>query len=160
MAIAFDAAGPAAPVAASSVPPGDAPVAAVFPDAEALVGDYLAARPELAGVPVGPVLPAGNDGTQPAVVLIRDGGAYREYAVLDEAQVRIETYGPGPAAAHELMRRVRALLAGLPEVSIPGAVVSDVTEETGLRGLRRLTDRNQPERTRYALNVRLLVRLR
>lgn len=152
MAIAFDA-------AEAAVPPGDAPVAAVFPDAETLVGDYLAARPELTGVPVGPVLPAGNDGTQPAVVLIRDGGSYREYAVLDEAQIRIETYGPGPTAAQELMRRVRALLAGLPETSIPGSVVTDVTEEVGLRGLRRITDRNQPERTRYALNVRLLIRL-
>ncbi|RFS82740.1 hypothetical protein D0T12_25210 [Actinomadura spongiicola] len=152
MAIAFDA-------AAAAVPPGDAPVAAVFPDAEALVGDYLTARPEMAGVPVGPVLPSGNDGSQPAVVLIRDGGSYREYPVLDDAQIRIETYGPSPTAAHELMRRVRALLAGLPEVSIPGSVVTDVTEEVGLRGLRRLTDRTDPQRTRYALNVRLLIRL-
>ncbi|RKS68971.1 hypothetical protein BZB76_6109 [Actinomadura pelletieri DSM 43383] len=151
MAITFDA--------AALVPPGDAPVAAVFPDVEALVGNYLTARPEMAGIPVGPVLPSGNDGSQPAVVLIRDGGSYREYAVLDDAQLRIETYGPDPTAAHELMRRVRALLAGLPEVTIPGSVITDVTEEVGLRGLRRLTDRTNPQRTRYALNVRLLIRL-
>lgn len=144
----------------SMVPtPAQAPVAAVFPDAEAVVGAYLAGRPELAGVPVGPTPPDGHDGTTPAVVLIRDGGSYREDEVLDDAQVRIETYGPTPAAAHELLRTVRALLAGITHVLYSGYAVSGLSEEVGLRGLRRLTDRNNPARTRYVLNIRLLIRV-
>ncbi|MFI6516842.1 hypothetical protein ACIBF1_14875 [Spirillospora sp. NPDC050679] len=138
----------------------DVPVAAVFPDPEAAVGQYLTARPELAGVPVGPVPPAGHDGATPAVVLVRDGGSYREDEILDEAWLRVETYGPTPAQAHALMRTVRALLAGLPRTDFSGFAVSDVSEDYGLRGLRRLTDRNRPQFPRYALNVRLLIRLR
>ncbi|WP_019630826.1 hypothetical protein [Actinomadura atramentaria] len=135
------------------------PVAAVFPDVEAAVGEYLESRSELAGVPVEPVRPSAFDGTTELVVLIRDGGSYREDELLDDAQLRIETYGPTVTDAHRVMRTVRALLAGLHRTAFPGFVVTDVTEETGLRGLRRLTDRNRPEFTRYCLNVRLLIRL-
>ncbi|MFC6884688.1 MULTISPECIES: hypothetical protein [Actinomadura] len=135
------------------------PVAAVFPDVEAAVASYLTSRPEMAGIPVGSSLPSGHDGTTPAVVLIRDGGSYREDEALDDAQLRIETYGPGVTGAHEVMRRVRALLAGLPSHAFPGFVIGDVTEEGHLRGLRRLTDRTRPEFTRYCLNVHLLVHM-
>lgn len=139
--------------------PAQAPVAAQFPDAEAVVGTYLSGRPEMTGVSVGATLPTGYDGTTPAVVLIRDGGSYREDEVLDDAQVRIETYGPTPTAAHELMRTVRALLAGITHVLYSGYAVSGLSEETGLRGLRRLTDRANPALTRYVLNIRLLIRV-
>ncbi|REE95164.1 hypothetical protein [Thermomonospora umbrina] len=139
--------------------PALAPVAEVFPDAEAVVGAYLTGRPELANVPVGATPPTGHDGTTPAVVLIRDGGSYREDEVLDDAQVRIETYGPTPTAAHELMRTVRALLAGITHVVYSGYAVSGLSEEMGLRGLRRLTDRGDPAKTRYVLNIRLLIRV-
>ncbi|MQY07761.1 DUF3168 domain-containing protein [Actinomadura macrotermitis] len=134
--------------------------AQIFPDVEKLVGDRLRARPELAGVAIGPLPPAGTDGTVPAVVLIRDGGSYREDEVIDDAQLRIETYGPDLPAAHALILKVRALLADLPEADLPGVVVSDVSEEGGVRGLRRLTDRNRPAFTRYVLNVRLLIRFK
>ncbi|MFC0039320.1 hypothetical protein [Actinomadura rayongensis] len=137
----------------------EVPAAAVFPDIEAAVGGYLAARPELAGVPVGPARPAAFDGTTPLVVLIRDGGGYREDEILDEGWLRIETYGPSVTAAHTLLRTVRALLPGLTRTQFSGFTVADVTEDEGLRGLRRLTDRNHPEFTRYCLNVRLLIHL-
>lgn len=127
----------------------------VFPDAEALVVRYLTRRTELDGVPIGIRLPDTSDGTQAAVVVNRVGGAFTEYQLLDAPLVEIETYGSDKATAHELARRVRGLLSGMPSVVHEGALVSSVSEQDGPTWE---PDADRPEAIRYVQTARLLVR--
>ena len=127
----------------------------VFPDVEALVVGYLTQRPELQGVPIGIHLPDGSDGTQAAAVVHRTGGTFAEYHLLDAPLVEIETYGPDKAMAHELARRVRALLSGMASAAHEGALVSGVSEQDGPSWR---PDPARPQVIRYVQTMRLLVR--
>lgn len=104
-----------------------------FPDVEALIVTFLAARPELADIPVDVTPPEDFDGTALAVVVSRVGGGFTQYQRLDSALVDLETYGPDKTAAHDLARTVRALVALMPTTHHDGAVVSDVAEDRGPR---------------------------
>jgi len=131
----------------------------LFPDTEGLLVSYLQGRPELSGVPVALDLPPEDDGTTPYVVVSRIGGGYQADGALEYAWLRVDTYAESREASHELIRRVRSVLRGLPSAYLPGSVFSDITEELGGRGLRRLADSARPNANRYALNFWAWVRL-
>jgi hypothetical protein len=131
----------------------------LFPDTEGLLVSYLQGRPELTGVPVALDLPPNDDGTTPYVIVSRIGGGYQADGVLEYAWLRVDTYAASRESSHELIRRVRSVLRGLTSAHLPGSVFSDITEELGGRGLRRLTDSARPNANRYALNFWAWVRL-
>ncbi|MFL6072748.1 MAG: hypothetical protein ACJ73S_05055 [Mycobacteriales bacterium] len=124
---------------------GDQPPVA-FPDVESLVVSYLAARSELAGVPVRLVLPDDYDGKAPTVLVTRVGGVYVSDDRLDNALVRIDAYGPDKAAAHRLALTARGLLWVMP--------VADLAEE---RGPHWLPDTPHQHAARYMARYRLTV---
>ena len=121
----------------------------VFPDVERAVAEFLRARPELSGVPVGSLLPSGFDGTQRAVVLTRLGGVFLDDDRLDNAEVRLDSYGPDKATAHAVALAVRGVLPLLPE----GAVFCDVTE---LQGPCFSLDRRHFDANRYIMRSRFV----
>jgi hypothetical protein len=123
-----------------------------FPDVEAVVAGFLAGRPDLAGVPVGSLLPAGFDGTQRAVVVTRLGGVFADDDRVDTAEVRFDSYGPGKVAAHAVARLVRGLLPALPATVLPdGVVCTDVSEVQGPCFSR---DRRNADAERYIMKYR------
>jgi hypothetical protein len=117
-----------------------------FPDVEDMVVRYLAARSELAGVPVGIELPTGYDGTTSMVRVVRVGGVYSADDRLDRATVRVDAYGPDQRAAHHLALVVRGLLWIMP--------VTDLAEE---RGPHWLPDTPHNHAARYLARYHLAV---
>jgi hypothetical protein len=119
-----------------------------FPDVENLVVDYLAARPELGDVPVTITLPDDYDGKASTVLVTRVGGVYVSDDGLDNALLRIDTYGPDKAAAHRLALTVRGLLWVMP--------VTDLAED---RGPHWLPDTPHQHAARYMARYRLTVHI-
>jgi len=123
----------------------------VFPDVEQAVAEFVRARPELSGVPVGTSVPPGFDGTQRAVVLTRLGGVYLDDDRLDNAEVRLDSYGPDKTAAHAVALAVRGVL---PILSASGGTVfPDVTE---LQGPCFVLDRRHSDANRYVMRYRFV----
>jgi len=123
----------------------------VFPNVETLLAAFLSGRSELAGVPVVVRLPAGYDGTSPAVVVTRVGGEFSVNDKLDRALVRVDTYGRDKAGALDLAGTVRGLVWLMPDVAPP---VTDVSEARGPSWLRDPAFANANRyTTRYLLHV-------
>ncbi|WP_439674966.1 hypothetical protein [Embleya sp. MST-111070] len=127
----------------------------VFPDVERLLVDYLENRPELAGTKVDNRPPPGFDGTQPAVLVSRVGGAWIDDQRLDTPLVDIEVYGPTKTAAHGIALAARTCLHQLRALVLAGTVVTDVVEADGPRWL---PDYNHPSGNRYLSTIRLSLR--
>jgi hypothetical protein len=126
-----------------------------FPDVEELLAAFLRARGGFDGVSVGPVLPPDFDGTGRAVVLTRLGGRYRQDDGVDEALVRVDSYGPGKPASQELASAVRGVLPLLTTVAhAGGVVVSDVDEH---QGPCWSPDRRHGDADRYLMKYRLII---
>ena len=122
-----------------------------FPNVESVVAGFLQGRSDLSGVPVGSLLPAGFDGTQRAVVLTRLGGVFNDDDQLDNAEVRIDSYGPDKVAAHGLACTVRGVL---PLVIDAGLSFSDVTE---IQGPCFSIDRRHSDSNRYIMKYRFVL---
>lgn len=127
----------------------------VFPDVEQAVAGFVRARPELSGIPVGSSVPPGFDGTQRAVVLTRLGGVYLDDDRLDNAEVRLDSYGPGKTAAQAVALALRGVL---PLLDAPGSgtVFSDVAE---LQGPCFVLDRRFSDANRYVMRYRFVARV-
>ncbi len=127
----------------------------VFPDVEQAVAEFVRARSELSGIPVGTSVPPGFDGTQRAVALTRLGGVYLDDDRLDHAEVRLDSYGPDKTAAHAVALVVRGVL---PLLSALGSVTvfSDVTE---LQGPCFVLDRRHSDANRYVMRYRFVARV-
>lgn len=126
----------------------------VFPDVEQAVAEFLRARPELSGVPVGSSVPPGFDGTQRAVVLTRLGGVYLDDDRLDNAEVRLDSYGPDKTAAHAVALAVRGVL---PLLGVSGGTVFPDTTE--LQGPCFVLDRRHSDANRYVMRYRFVAQV-
>jgi hypothetical protein len=123
----------------------------VFPNVETLLVAFLSGRAEMAGVPVGVRVPAGFDGTSPAVVVTRVGGEFSVDDNLDRTLVRVDTYGHDKAGALDLAGTVRGLVWLMPATQPP---VTDVSEFRGPSWLRDPAFANANRyTTRYVLHV-------
>jgi hypothetical protein len=138
---------------------GPAPITAV--DDEALVCGWLGAQPGITaiGATVADRLPDGYDGTQPAVVVTRIGGAMDPAGGgqwLDRPRWDVDCHGPNKAAAKDLVSAVRALLAVARwhDHSAAGAAWCDTTEDVGPQWI---ADTDYPEAGRYLLQVSALI---
>nr|WP_025357323.1 hypothetical protein [Kutzneria albida]AHH97222.1 hypothetical protein KALB_3858 [Kutzneria albida DSM 43870]MBA8930864.1 hypothetical protein [Kutzneria viridogrisea] len=126
-----------------------------FPNLEALVTTYLTGRPELKGVPVGPEFP-GNP-KAPAVYLIRVGGRYDEDEQVDQAFLRVDTYGATKTAAHDLCCAVRGVMPLITQAAhAGGVVVSWITEDYGPQWF---LDTKHGDAPRYLSRYRLFVHI-
>ncbi|MFP8884676.1 MULTISPECIES: hypothetical protein [Streptomyces] len=123
-----------------------------FPDVERLIVDFLGDRPELTGVTVDNVPPAGFDGTQRVVLVSRVGGAWVDDLHLDNPLVELEVYGPDKTTAHTDSLGMRAALLQLRGTTHGTATVTDVVEADGVRWL---PDYNRLDANRYLTTVRL-----
>lgn len=98
----------------------------IFPDATALVCDYL--RPLLGGVKVGAAVP----NPRPArFVLVRRTGGPRGSYVHDLAQMTVECWATKEADAHDLSQVVRGHLHRLRGTRQAGVAFYRVTEFAG-----------------------------
>ncbi|MFD9890635.1 hypothetical protein ACFWY9_14920 [Amycolatopsis sp. NPDC059027] len=122
-----------------------------FPNVESVVAGFLQGRQELSGVPIGSVLPPGFNGTQRAVVLTRLGGVFVDDDQLDNAEVRIDSYGPDKIAAHALACVVRGVLPLLTRAAL-GA--SDLAE---IQGPCFSVDRRHSDANRYLMKYRFVL---
>jgi len=130
----------------------------LFPNVESVVADFLQGRQEIAGVPVGSLLPSEFDGTQRAVVVTRLGGRFADDDQLDHADLRIDFYGPDKVAAHTLACAVRGVLPLITQVALAdGVVLSDATE---IQGPCFSIDRRNFDATRYLIRHRFVVVVR
>jgi hypothetical protein len=111
-----------------------------FPDVEALVIQILQAEIPLDEATVSRDAPTGFDGTQPAILVSRYGGAWVGDLYLDNPMMQLEVYGPDKATAFTLANAARhALLSkagtsfGLIGTEDANVTISDVVEQDGPR---------------------------
>lgn len=132
--------------------------ALLFADVESVVTAFLAARPELDGVPVVVALPPDFDGTRGLIRVTRFGGAFSEDDRLDEARVRLDAYAQDKASAHALACAVRGLMPALPRAARgDGVVVTDVAENDGPYWH---PDRRRGDASRYLIRYRIAIEVR
>lgn len=130
----------------------------LFPNVESVVAGFLQSRPELSGVPVGSLVPPGFDGAQRAVVLTRLGGVFLDDDLLDNAEARIDSYGPDKVAAHGLALVVRGLLPLLTQATLAdGVVLTDVSE---IQGPCFSIDRRHSDANRYLMKYRFVLEVK
>lgn len=126
-----------------------------FPNTEGLVAAYLAARPELAGVPVDTEFP--TDTKASAVFLSRVGGRYDEDDRVDQVFLRVDTYGATKTGAHDLACTVRGVLPLITQATLAGGVlVSWITEDYGPQWF---LDTKHADSQRYLMRFRLFVHI-
>ncbi|MER7485277.1 hypothetical protein ABTY20_04975 [Streptomyces sp. NPDC126497] len=106
-----------------------------FPDVEELVAEVLADAPALSTALVAVEPPPEFDGTQPAVLVNRRGGAWTGDLHVDMPLIELEVYGPTKAQAHVLANSARRVLLALMDQRLGGNYVSDVEEMDGPRWL-------------------------
>ncbi|MHC0429967.1 hypothetical protein ACX6XY_07240 [Streptomyces sp. O3] len=123
-----------------------------FPDAERLIVDYLTDRPEMTGITVDDIPPAGFDGTQRVVLVSRVGGAWIDDEHLDRPLVELEVYGPDKPTAHTDSLSMRTALVQLRGVTYGSVTVTDVVEADAVRWL---PDYNRPAANRYLTTIQL-----
>lgn len=128
-----------------------------FPNIETLVAAFLAGRPELAGVAVGPDLPANWDNRSAAVYVQRVGGVYDEDQQVDQALIRLDTYGPTKTDALNVAGTARGLMPMIPHAAhAGGVVVSWVGEDYGPQWFSDARHDNAPRyMTRFRLHVHI-----
>ncbi|MFI9381470.1 hypothetical protein [Kutzneria sp. NPDC052558] len=124
-----------------------------FPNVETLVATFLAAQPALAGVHVGPDLPANWDNRSAAVYVQRVGGAYDEDQQVDQALIRLDTYGPTKTDALNLAGTARGLMPTLVR-GVQG--VSWISEDYGPQWFSDAKHDNAP---RYMTRFRVTVHI-
>ncbi|MER5630019.1 hypothetical protein [Streptomyces nitrosporeus] len=128
-----------------------------FPDVEAIVVELLSDRPDLADAVVDETPPPGFDGTQPAVIVSRRGGAWIDDLHLDQPLIELETYGPDKATAHRLANSARAeLLSATGRTYGTDIVITDVVEADGPRWLPEYL---YPAANRYLTVLRVSLRI-
>lgn len=128
-----------------------------FPDVEAIVVELLSDRPDLADAVVDETPPPGFDGTQPAVIVSRRGGAWIDDLHLDQPLIELETYGPDKVTAHRLANAARAeLLSAVGRTYGTSVVITDVVEADGPRWLPEYL---YPAANRYLTVLRVSLRI-
>ncbi|MEU0298812.1 hypothetical protein ABZ252_04965 [Streptomyces sp. NPDC006175] len=128
-----------------------------FPDVEAIVVELLSDRPDLAEAVVDETPPAGFDGTQPAVIVSRRGGAWIDDLHLDQPLIELEAYGPDKVTAHRLANAARAeLLSAVGRTYGTNVVITDVVEADGPRWLPEYL---YPAANRYLTVLRVSLRI-
>lgn len=128
--------------------------AAVFPDSEAVAVAWLRTQPELDGVKATTNL-IGWQAGQRRVVITRIGGVPSLAVRIDNPRLDVDVYAEDKGAAHDLAQVTRAALHDLPEGehTALGAVVANVTDDTGLQWLPD----PGTNAARYSFTVRLAV---
>ncbi|MFE9820261.1 hypothetical protein [Streptomyces sp. NBC_00236] len=128
-----------------------------FPDVEAIVVELLSDRPDLADAVVDETPPPGFDGTQPAVIVSRRGGAWIDDLHLDRPLIELEAYGPDKVTAHRLANAARAeLLSAVGRTYGTNVVITDVVEADGPRWLPEYL---YPAANRYLTVMRVSLRI-
>ncbi|MEU3598805.1 hypothetical protein ABZ714_08755 [Streptomyces sp. NPDC006798] len=148
--------------------PPPSPLPTSFPDVEEIVVKLLQeAQSKLgADVHIGQSPPAGFNGTQPAVLVSRRGGAWLEDLHVDQPIIELEVYGPTKAAAHILANKARGVLLPLRGRTFapappapPGSITTVVTDVVELDGPRWQPDFIHAGANRYESVLRFVLRV-
>lgn len=106
-----------------------------FPDVEALVVDILEADSALSTALVTVDPPSDFDGTTPAVLVNRRGGAWVGELHVDQPLIELEVYGPTKQAAHVLANSARRALMAAAGNRYGTNLITEVEEQDGPRWL-------------------------
>lgn len=99
-----------------------------FPDAELLLRAFLTANTDARVVTD---LPATLEAQLPVVQVTRIGGSVDTRFILDRPVLDIDVYAASREAAATLAREIQALIYSMPNQTVGGGVVADVSEVSG-----------------------------
>ena len=131
--------------------------AALLPDIEQVITQWLATIPDLSGVVIGTRVPLDYDGSQKVIRVVRLGGGADFLMRFDHPRLDIDVFGPDQGTTSDLLALVRRLLLvdiHTANLAPWGAAVSDVRE---LVGPQWLDEPNYPNAGRYLIQITAMV---